>query len=380
MPEFDKKEQLEFVSKMHASLKSGDSEGLLSLYMTMDEISSIFKSLKIDRDINKEFKRSKGKAITASENLLNFINNQVGDFSSSEIIDIEAEVQDISGILGTGNFGIIFKTPRTYFKIGISEVICTGGRLFWNGDGISYITNEEPFEKAKPKKKNNEFKEANLVGKFQEKLILDTEFNSLNYIEYAHKQARVYESLKVKGDLDLNQLYSEGIYTILVKQDLIVTGNIVNDNGNIGSSLFVLGETRSNNLIAGGSIISLNKAIIKDFTVGFYNDGYLSIESLCTDILLSFDHHTVITDYSNIMIYLDSFNDEIDVEDNLDDMSMLAKYFNSHKELSKMVTREEEDCDIFYYLDYDLLNQEIMKNRYSLIQKSIHGFAQKYNL
>jgi len=380
MPNFDKKEQSNFISKVHNALLKNNSKALLSLFMTIDEISSVVENLKLNRDIDKDLKRSKDKAKKASKNLLNFINEHISDFSSSEIIDIEADVQDISSLLGTSRFYIIFKTPTTYFKIGISEVMSIGGRLFWNGSGISYTTSEKPFEKTKQKGKNNGFKEDNLVGEFQEKKIEDTEFKSLYYIEDAHQKARVYESLKIKGDLDLNQLYEEEIYTILVKGDLVVTGNIINDNGDIGSSLFVLGKTTSTNLIAGGSIISLNKATIKDFTIGFYNDGYLSIKSLSTDILLSFDHHTTITEDSNISIYLNSFHDEIDTEDNLNDISMLAKYFYQHKELSKMVTKEEEDDEIYYHLDYDILNKKIIKNQYSKIQKTIYGFAKKHNL
>jgi len=380
MPNFDKKEQSNFISKVHNALLKNNSKALLSLFMTIDEISFVVENLKLNREINNDLKRGKDKAKKASKNLLNFINEHISDFSSSEIIDIEANVQNISGFLGTSMFNIIFKTPTTYFKIGISEVMSIGGRLFWNGNGISYTTSEKPFEKTKQKGKSNGFKKDNLVGEFQEKKIEDTEFKSLHYIEYAHQKARIYESLKIKGDLDLNHLYTEEIYTILVKGNLVVTGNIINDNGNIGSSLFVLGKTTSTNLIAGGSIISLNKAVIKDFTIGFYNDGYLSIKSLSSDILLNFDHHTTITEDSNISIYLNSFHDKIDTEDNLNDIGMLAKYFYQHKELSKMVTKEEEDNEIYYHLDYDILNKKIMKNQYSKIQKTIYGFTKKYNL
>lgn len=218
--------------------------------------------------------------------------------------------------------------------------------MFWNGNGISYTTSKEPYKIDRLK--NKELRENNLIGKFEEKEIKGSEFSSLPYIEHAHKKARVYESLHIDGDLDLNQLYKEEIYTVIVKNHLTVSGNIINSNANFGSSLFVLGETLATNLIAGGSIIALNRAKIKDFTIGFYNDGYLSIELLYTDILLNFGHDTALKDKSNINVHLNSFYYELDKEDSLNDITMLAKYLYEHKEYSKMVDREEDDDEVFY--------------------------------
>jgi len=91
MPNFDKKEQLKFVTKIHDSLIRSNIRGLMSLFLKKDELSLFFKKLEPNRDIGDEiFEKSREKAKDKARNLLNYINNHIEDFSSSEIVDVEA--------------------------------------------------------------------------------------------------------------------------------------------------------------------------------------------------------------------------------------------------------------------------------------------------
>lgn len=379
MIKFNKKEQAKLIDKIHTSLINNDLKCLMSTFMTMSEFSSFFATLKIDKDIKEERKSSRAAAKKSASDLLNYIHSNINDFSESEIEDVNIDTdyyaKEISNVFPIATFRIVFKTSKTYLKIGISNVISIKRRLCWMGGGISYVANQEPFEKKAHKE--SKLKELKLQGKFEEVEMTESKFSSLPHIVHAHKKARVYNSLKVDGNLDLDQLYQEGIYTLIVKQDLTVSGDIININSNTGSSLFVLGKTSSSNIIAGGSIISLNEANIKDFTIGFYNDGYLSINQLSTDILLSFDHHTVIEDKTKISIYLDSYLNTIDTKGYLSDIGMLAKYLYDTKKFSNMVTKEEDDEE-FYYFEDDVLIKVIIDKQYTLIQETIYFFFRSH--
>jgi len=72
--------------------------------------------------------------------------------------------------------------------------------------------------------------------------------------------------------------------------DLIIDGNLINWSGDVGANLFVNGTLNADNIIAGGSFIDLNRAIIKGCVLGHYNDGHLIIRDFQGDLVISDDH------------------------------------------------------------------------------------------
>jgi len=375
MPSFEKDAQSVFVSSLHTALLSGDMNQLSPLLITKQGLSHVFSKLDRQRDLEYEFKKCNADALESGTDLLSEISESVDDFSTSTFVVVQAEVAEKSGILGTGKFSVVLKTETQYLKIRISEVISIDGCLFWTGRKLSLDISSEPFTKPTPKTEALKFDMSNLTGDLDVNPLSTSEFELQAYIELSHSNPRVYESLHVTGDLDLDALYNDGIYAIFVKHDLFVTGNIVNIDGDVGSSLFVLGETRSKNLIAGGSVISLNSAVVDDFTIGFYNHGILSINSLATNISLQFDHHTEIANAADTLISMNT-----DGEDDQEDIELLAQYLYNDNNSAELVTYEvEDDGDESYDLDYDALNRSISNNQYSSILKSINDYAKTFD-
>lgn len=71
---------------------------------------------------------------------------------------------------------------------------------------------------------------------------------------------------------------------------LEVTGSIINLNGDFGIALIVEGETRAQNIVAGGSFMYLDVAIVPGIVLGHYNDGKLEVRDMQGDLSVSVDH------------------------------------------------------------------------------------------
>lgn len=375
MPSFDPQAQSNFVSTAHRALISGDINTLLPLLITKQGLSHVFSKLGRERDLEHELEKCNADALKSGTALLNTIREEIHDFSTSRFIDVHTDVTDKNGVLGTGSFSIVFKTTTQYLKIRISEVISIDGALFWTGSKLSLGTSSEPFTKPSSISDVPKFDTSILVGNLDVSPTSTLEFQSQAYIDLAHQNPRVYDSLHITGDLDLDALYNDGIYAIFVKHDLFVTGNIINTDGDVGSSLFVLGETRAKNLLAGGSVISLNSAIIDDFTIGFYNHGVLSINALATNISLQFDHYTEIANACDTLVSMNS-----DANNDQEDIELLAKYLYNSDHSDGLVTYDvEDDGDEFYDIDYDVLNRLICDNQHSAILKSINDYSKTFS-
>jgi len=109
-----------------------------------------------------------------------------------------------------------------------------------------------------------------------------------------NSQLQVYqEDADINGDLSLDTY--EDIDAIYCFGNLTVTGDIENYNSEGGIGLFVAGETKANNVIAGGAVIYLNHVAVNELCVAHYNDGILEINEFSQGILISDNHSTGFT-------------------------------------------------------------------------------------
>ena len=362
---FTKKETKNFLDIIQKGLQEKNVDLFYKMLPTKDEL----KILKVP-NVNKFYKKQQEDIPEFCGILFEDLKENQIDTSQLEVGDIDVDMTEYNGISGTKLFTITFDTGDMEFLIIVKEVMILDKRLIWGGRGIDFELKNEEIVTTQERISKKE-----VDGKWIGTHTVEIIENLGGYLEYAHKEAVVYDTLHVEGNLDLDNLCNEGIYTLVVKGDLTVTGDIINTNSNTGTTLSVEGTTRANNMIAGGSILSLNEVIIKDFTIGFYNDGILSIEKLNTDILISNDHHTEITDASEVEIYIDYDEEESVGKVTINDMEALLKHLaQTQKFIKPLKLIIEEDKDEFY-LDYDVLNEMIVKKKYDTLKRKIFKYV-----
>jgi len=361
---FTKKETKKFLDIIQKGLQEKNVDLFYKMLPTKDEL----KILKVP-NVNKFYKDKRERIFESFSILFEDLEENKIDSTSIEVMDVDLKMMEHSGLWGTKYFTITFKEKNVDFLIVLKEVFILDKRLIWGGRGIDFELKNEEIVTTQERISKKE-----VDGKWIGTHTVEIMENLGGYLEYAHKEAVVYDTLNVEGNLDLDNLCNEGIYTLIVKGDLTVTGDIINSNSNTGTTLSVEGTTRANNMIAGGSILSLNEVIIKDFTIGFYNDGILSIEKLHTDILISNDHHTEITDASEVEIYIDWEEDDKG-KVNIEDIGALVKYLAQNKEFIEPLHLIEED-DGAFYLDDDVLNQMIVEKKYDTLKRTIFEYVE----
>ena len=100
--------------------------------------------------------------------------------------------------------------------------------------------------------------------------------------------------LTVHKGFDTDEDVPVWIHAIYILGNLTVNGNISNRDENTGAGLYVQGNTKANNIFAGGSCIHLNDVYLKGICLPFYNDGKLLINSFKQGVLLEDgEHHTL---------------------------------------------------------------------------------------
>jgi len=196
------------------------------------------------------------------------------------------------------------------------------------------------------------------------------------YIEHVPtKNVRIYDSIIIDGNFDLEEIQSKGVSTIVVIGDLKVGGSILSNLG--GAFLFVYGTTKAKNLFAGTPIISLNKALISDFTFGSGNKGILFIKVLKTQIFMNFDeHHSVIDDSSNINIsYFDNsaYMGRVPIQDQDDFLEYLFMDKSMHSIVFK--TEEENPDDSFISFGDWAIHDLLRSNDYENFKKKIMSYV-----
>jgi len=362
---FDKKETDKFVNTVKQVLEEKNVDLLYTLMPTKGELKTL-KAPNVDKIYKEQRERIPKSAVIFFQDLED---NKI-DTSLLKVDEIDVDLIEYDGIWGTKVFTITFNAGDIKFFVVLKKVVILDTRLVLGGKDITFalknaktVTTKKPIIRQEVKKK--------WTGTYT----VETLKNPAGYLEYAHKEATVYDTLHVEGNLDLDNLCDEGIYTLVVKGDLTVTGDIINANSNTGTTLSVEGTTRAKNMIAGGAIISLNNVIIKDFTIGFYNDGILSIEKLSTDILISNDHHTEITNASEVKVYID-YEDDNKGMVNIEDIDALYEYLSSYTELVEVFELLEEYDDEGFYIDYDVLNKMIVANNYDFLKCKIFEFVE----
>ncbi len=187
---------------------------------------------------------------------------------------------------------------------------------------------------------------------------------------------RIYDSISTKDNFNLEDFQAQGVSTIIVTNNLDVGGSILSNSS--GTYLFVYGITTAQNLTAGNPIISLNNAKIANFTVGLHNNGILYIEALKTNILMNFEHHTIVQDDTNIAISYDSdyvYIGDNEIEDNEEFGAYLAK---DEKLLSILNIREEsEEEDACVYFDENNLYDLIKANKHQYLKNKIISYVEE---
>lgn len=117
----------------------------------------------------------------------------------------------------------------------------------------------------------------------------------------------VYETpQQVDGDLvidRLNQPGEAGSYVFL--SDLEIAGSLLNWNGDFGIALVVEGETRAQNVVAGGSFIYLQRAVVPGVILGHYNHGMIQVRDHVGDLTINQDHHTDVFPYKKGVLIAD---------------------------------------------------------------------------
>lgn len=103
---------------------------------------------------------------------------------------------------------------------------------------------------------------------------------------------------------------------IIVLGDLEVKGPILNTCSDGCPSLFIDGNLSANNLLSGGTIISINgNGYIKGCTYGHYNHGELNIEkTLFTTLFIQEDHYMNVTK-NKAKIIFSTFNDHLEEDE-----------------------------------------------------------------
>ena len=368
MPDFDKKQTDTFASIIHRSLTDGDKKAFLSILITEEGLMRF----DLPSGVIKTIKKHRKRAGDFYDELYAFICNNTTDFASSKVYGTDAKAVKAFGTIGTEHFDIIFKTSGgVYVKLSMRQVLSVGTRLVWSETGTFQIV-EAPH---KDKTVNHKTQTEPLPGTYKEKHIKTSQYPSLPYLEHADKYARVYEDLEIEGDLDLDRLFDEGVKTIIVESHLDVKGDILNQNANCGTSLFVQGDTKAYNLIAGGAIISLTNVKIDDFTIAYYNDGIFSASSLQTDIFINYDHYVEIKDASKVEISIDH-DDEIEGKTTIANIEALTAYLIQQNE--PIVTKEGYD-DI-EHLDIDAVMERIITNKYKSLKHNIKTFAREQGI
>ena len=71
---------------------------------------------------------------------------------------------------------------------------------------------------------------------------------------------------------------------------LEVSGNLLNLDLDGGATLIVIGKTRAQNIVAGGSFIYLDEAVVPGFLLGHYNHGMIEARTFVGDLAMSLDH------------------------------------------------------------------------------------------
>jgi hypothetical protein len=101
--------------------------------------------------------------------------------------------------------------------------------------------------------------------------------------------------LRIDGDLALD--WSDGwagCAGLVVKGNLDVAGNLVNENSNNGPFLLVGGNLHAKNVVAGGAFIAIQgDALIDELLLGHYNDGNISIAGTTRAALILSDDHAM---------------------------------------------------------------------------------------
>lgn len=156
-------------------------------------------------------------------------------------------------------------------------------------------------------------------------------------------QLKVYlDDVAIDGDLSLDN-YSD-FDAIYCFGNLTVTGDIENYNSEGGIGLFVAGETKVNNIIAGGAVIYFNQVVVKELCVAHYNDGILEIKEFSQGVLISNDHST---GFSALGVSAVAFLDYASKQKN----SYLIQEFHDLFQDEPWIELEDDDDEPFTYFN-----------------------------
>ncbi len=128
--------------------------------------------------------------------------------------------------------------------------------------------------------------------------LMDIETMSARYFYFENK----YRNRKVayaEGFIEMTSIHLDepffGCAAIVVNGTLHVHENVVNENMNIGNLLYVTGDLKAKQLIAGGAEIHVDgTSHIEQAVFAHGNDGVLILNELITELVIDDDHHTEI--------------------------------------------------------------------------------------
>lgn len=159
----------------------------------------------------------------------------------------------------------------------------------------------------------------------------------------------IYDGTTVLDSLDLD---TEEYTGIIVVGNLIVKGNIINENTDGACSLIVLGNLKAKNMCVGGQTIYINGYIdVEEVLIGIYNHGELYGKSyVWCPAIINDDYHFYFEDFASVKV-LDLWEDadkdlvkELLIDDIFDEEDNFLPYSTLREadSLLKPVTKRTE--------------------------------------
>jgi len=120
-----------------------------------------------------------------------------------------------------------------------------------------------------------------------------------------------YNGTTVLEELDLDD---PDYFGVVVAGDLIVKGNILNENTDGACSLVVLGNLKAKNIVVGGQLVYVTGYVaVEELLMGIYNHGEFTSQSyVWAPIVIADDYRFQFTDFAGVKVL--DFNDDDDKE------------------------------------------------------------------
>lgn len=120
-----------------------------------------------------------------------------------------------------------------------------------------------------------------------------------------------YDGTTVLEELDLDD---PDYFAVVVAGDLVVKGNILNENTDGACSLIVLGNLKARNIIVGGQLVYVTGYVaVAELLMGIYNHGEFTSQSyVWAPVVIADDYRFQFEDFAGVKVL--DFNDDDDKE------------------------------------------------------------------